>query len=138
VLFCKWAAASFFFSIIICSNLRTYLFCGAMQIPPGNSTKPLGVQVLESRGQFAEAYWYWIGVGALVGYIIIFNIGFTLAIAFMPGELIHTLSPTTPMDPEAYHSKRTNALYIYWVPDLQGVPNKYTLLITFKCFYFVT
>jgi hypothetical protein len=89
-------AASFFFSIIICSNLLTYLFCAAMQIPPGNSTKPLGVQVLESRGQFAEAYWYWIGVGALVGYIIIFNIGFTLAIAFMPGELIHTPLPHNP------------------------------------------
>jgi hypothetical protein len=96
VLFCKWAAASFFFSIVICSNLLTYLLCGSMQIPPGNSTKPLGVQVLESRGQFAEAYWYWIGIGALVGYIIIFNIGFTLAIAFMPCESIHTPLPHDP------------------------------------------
>ncbi|CAM6028215.1 unnamed protein product [Sphagnum balticum] len=52
-------------------------------IPPG-TTKPLGVQVLESRGLFAHAYWYWIGVSALVGFIIVFNIGFTLAIAFMP------------------------------------------------------
>jgi hypothetical protein len=73
-----------------------------MQIPPGNSTKPLGVQVLESRGQFADAYWYWIGIGALVGYIIIFNIGFTLAIAFMPGELIHT--PLPHDDPNASRS----------------------------------
>ncbi|CAM6029266.1 unnamed protein product [Sphagnum balticum] len=52
--------------------------------PSGNGTKSLGVQVLESRGQFTHAYWYWLGVGALVGFIIIFNIGFTVAIALMP------------------------------------------------------
>jgi ABC-type multidrug transport system ATPase subunit len=60
-----------------------FKFPGSMQIPPG-TTKPLGVQVLESRGQFAHAYWYWIGIAALVGFTIVFNIGFTLAIAFMP------------------------------------------------------
>jgi hypothetical protein len=64
-----------------------------MQIPPG-TTKPLGVQVLESRGLFVHAYWYWIGVSALVGFIIVFNIGFTLAIAFMPREChASTLNP---------------------------------------------
>jgi hypothetical protein len=55
-----------------------------LQFPFGNGTKSLGVQVLENRGQVTHAYWYWLGVGALVGFIIIFNIGFTVAIAFMP------------------------------------------------------
>ncbi|EPS67051.1 hypothetical protein M569_07724, partial [Genlisea aurea] len=41
---------------------------------PHNSTETLGVQVLKSRGIFTDAKWYWIGVGALVGYILIFNI----------------------------------------------------------------
>lgn len=42
----------------------------------------------------------------------------------------------TPMDPQAYHSERTIALYMYWVPDLQGLPNKYTLLIPLQMFLF--
>ncbi len=72
-----------------------FKFPGSMQIPPG-TTKPLGVQVLESRGQFAHAYWYWIGIAALVGFTIVFNIGFTLAIAFMPREChASTLNPPT-------------------------------------------
>jgi hypothetical protein len=64
-----------------------------LQFPSGNGTKSLGVQVLESRGQFSHAYWYWLGVGALVGFIIIFNIGFTVAIALMPGELLYPKPP---------------------------------------------
>ncbi|PIA65375.1 hypothetical protein AQUCO_00100684v1 [Aquilegia coerulea] len=48
-----------------------------------NSTEPLGVTVLKSRGLFPYAYWYWIGVGALFGYIFIFNGLFTLALAYL-------------------------------------------------------
>jgi hypothetical protein len=64
-----------------------------LQFPFGNGTKSLGVQVLENRGQVTHAYWYWLGVGALVGFIIIFNIGFTVAIAFMPGDLLYPKPP---------------------------------------------
>ncbi|KAJ8640207.1 hypothetical protein MRB53_016901 [Persea americana] len=39
----------------------------------GNSTQSLGIQVLKSRGIFANSYWYWIGVGALLGYTCLFN-----------------------------------------------------------------
>ncbi|XP_062163795.1 pleiotropic drug resistance protein 1-like isoform X2 [Alnus glutinosa] len=51
-------------------------------VPP-NSTEPLGVLVLKSRGVFTEAYWYWIGVGALIGYILLFNFLFTLALHYL-------------------------------------------------------
>ncbi|XP_010925283.1 ABC transporter G family member 39 isoform X2 [Elaeis guineensis] len=40
------------------------------------SNVPLGVLVLEGRGIFVDANWYWIGVGALLGYIFLFNILF--------------------------------------------------------------
>lgn len=33
----------------------------------------LGVYVLRSRGIFVDANWYWIGVGALIGYVFLFN-----------------------------------------------------------------
>ncbi|PIA41675.1 hypothetical protein AQUCO_02200244v1 [Aquilegia coerulea] len=52
------------------------------RIPP-NSTEPLGVLVLKSRGFFPHAYWYWIGVGALFGYMFLFNGLYTLALGFL-------------------------------------------------------
>ncbi|KAF5198939.1 Abc transporter g family member [Thalictrum thalictroides] len=51
-------------------------------VPP-NSTEPLGVLVLKSRGFFPQAYWYWIGVGALFGYMFLFNGLYTLALGFL-------------------------------------------------------
>ncbi|KAL5074288.1 hypothetical protein RYX36_013272 [Vicia faba] len=51
-------------------------------IPPG-STESLGVQILKSRGIFPEAYWYWIGVGASIGYILLFNFLFSLALHYL-------------------------------------------------------
>ncbi|KAL9349476.1 hypothetical protein Peur_056731 [Populus x canadensis] len=53
---------------------------------PGNSTEPLGIQVLKSREFFTEANWYWIGVGATVGFMLLFNICFALALTFLNGK----------------------------------------------------
>ncbi|KAK4481902.1 hypothetical protein RD792_012814 [Penstemon davidsonii] len=51
-------------------------------VPP-NTTESLGVQVLKSRGYFSEAYWYWIGLGALFGLFFLYNLGFILALTFL-------------------------------------------------------
>ncbi|KAF8393284.1 hypothetical protein HHK36_021525 [Tetracentron sinense] len=48
-----------------------------------NSTEPLGVAVLKSRGFFTDAYWYWLGTGAMLGYVFIFNFLFTLALSYL-------------------------------------------------------
>ncbi|ONK61434.1 uncharacterized protein A4U43_C08F29880 [Asparagus officinalis] len=40
----------------------------------------IGEQVLTSRGLDFNGYFYWISVGALVGYVLLLNVGFTLAI----------------------------------------------------------
>ncbi|XP_061343387.1 pleiotropic drug resistance protein 1-like [Gastrolobium bilobum] len=48
-----------------------------------NSMEPLGVEVLKSRGFFTEYYWYWIGLGAMIGYTILFNIGYILALTYL-------------------------------------------------------
>lgn len=50
---------------------------------PANATEPLGVSVLKSRGIFPEARWYWIGVGASIGYIVLFNFFFTVALKYL-------------------------------------------------------
>ncbi|KAI3454015.1 hypothetical protein Pfo_010678 [Paulownia fortunei] len=47
-----------------------------------NGTK-LGVRVMESRGFFPQAYWYWIGVGASFGFIWIFNILYLLSLTYL-------------------------------------------------------
>ncbi|XP_022148619.1 pleiotropic drug resistance protein 1-like [Momordica charantia] len=48
-----------------------------------NSTEFLGVSVLKSRGIFPQASWYWIGVGATIGYILLFNFLFTIALKYL-------------------------------------------------------
>ncbi|KAK4776338.1 hypothetical protein SAY86_005026 [Trapa natans] len=50
---------------------------------PANSTEPLGIQVLKDHGFFTAPYMYWIGVGALFGYVIVFNLLFTLALTYL-------------------------------------------------------
>ncbi|KAK1296991.1 Pleiotropic drug resistance protein 3 [Acorus calamus] len=48
-----------------------------------NSTEPLGVLILKSRGVFPEAKWFWIGAGALIGYVFLFNGLFTIALSYL-------------------------------------------------------
>ncbi|GER45131.1 pleiotropic drug resistance protein [Striga asiatica] len=43
----------------------------------------LGDIVLESRGFFPQAYWYWIGLGATFGFIWIFNIFYLLSLMYL-------------------------------------------------------
>ncbi|MBA0756002.1 hypothetical protein Gogos_021194 [Gossypium gossypioides] len=49
---------------------------------PG-STEAAGIDVLKSRDFFQEPKWYWIGVGGLIGFIILFNIFFTVALTYL-------------------------------------------------------
>jgi hypothetical protein len=50
------------------------------------SNETLGVQALKSRGLFTEAKWYWIGFGAMIGFTILFNALFTLALTYLKRE----------------------------------------------------
>ncbi|KAK1311944.1 putative pleiotropic drug resistance protein 7 [Acorus calamus] len=47
-----------------------------------NTTEPLGVSILKSRGVFPEAKWYWISIGAQAGFIVVFNVCYTLALKY--------------------------------------------------------
>ncbi|CAA3014915.1 pleiotropic drug resistance 1-like [Olea europaea subsp. europaea] len=51
-------------------------------VPPG-STESVGVSVLKSRGIFQEERWYWIGLGAQIGYIFLFNFLVILALTYL-------------------------------------------------------
>ncbi|XP_042498687.1 ABC transporter G family member 39-like [Macadamia integrifolia] len=47
------------------------------------STEPLGIEVLKSAGSFTSSSVFWIGTGALIGYILLFNAAFTLALGYL-------------------------------------------------------
>ncbi|CAN1807341.1 ABC transporter G family member 40 [Linum perenne] len=55
---------------------------------PANSTESLGIQVLRSRGFFTEPHWYWLGFGATIGFLFLFNIVFAVALTFLDSKLI--------------------------------------------------
>jgi hypothetical protein len=48
-----------------------------------NTGEPLYLSILRGRGLSTNGYWYWIGVGVLTGYTILFNIFVTLALGFL-------------------------------------------------------
>ncbi|KAJ0870671.1 putative ABC-type sulfate transporter [Helianthus annuus] len=43
----------------------------------------IGQQTLQSRGLDFEGYYYWISLGALFGFVLLFNIGFVLALSYL-------------------------------------------------------
>ncbi|KAH8952003.1 hypothetical protein BDL97_09G061300 [Sphagnum fallax] len=51
--------------------------------PITNSNRTLGQQVLFNSGIPAHAYWYWIGLAALVGYVFLFYTLYTLALTYL-------------------------------------------------------
>lgn len=48
-----------------------------------NSEFALGEAILKARSLFPESFWYWIGVGALFGFTLLFNILFTFCLSFL-------------------------------------------------------
>ncbi|XP_062082926.1 pleiotropic drug resistance protein 2-like [Humulus lupulus] len=49
--------------------------------PSGNST--VGKVLLDQRGLFKEEYWYWICIGALIGFSLLFNGLFVAALTYL-------------------------------------------------------
>ncbi|XP_019173606.1 PREDICTED: ABC transporter G family member 32-like [Ipomoea nil] len=47
------------------------------------TTLSLGEMLLKARSLFSEDYWYWIGIGALLGYTVLFNTLFTLFLTYL-------------------------------------------------------
>lgn len=42
--------------------------------------------MITARGFFAEDYWYWIAVVAMIGFILVYNFCFALSLAFLNRE----------------------------------------------------
>ncbi|XP_019192543.1 PREDICTED: ABC transporter G family member 32 isoform X2 [Ipomoea nil] len=59
------------------------------KISSNNSNLNLGEAVLRARSLFPQSYWYWIGLGALLGYTILFNSLFTFFLAYLDPLVKH-------------------------------------------------
>ncbi|XP_039163716.1 pleiotropic drug resistance protein 3 [Eucalyptus grandis] len=55
----------------------------------------LGQQVLKQHGLDYSDHFYWISVGALIGFWMVFNVGFTCALSFSKGKMVLPFEPTT-------------------------------------------
>ncbi|CAM8933457.1 unnamed protein product [Rhodiola kirilowii] len=57
-------------------------------VDPRFNQTTVGKVLLASRSFFMEEYWYWICIGALAGFAVLFNVLFVTALAYMkpPGE----------------------------------------------------
>jgi hypothetical protein len=51
--------------------------------PIANSAHTLGQQILINSGVFPKNYWYWIGVAALMGYVLLFNTMYTFVLTYL-------------------------------------------------------
>lgn len=49
----------------------------------------LGEALLKARSLFSDGYWYWIGVGALLGYTVLFNSLFTFFLSYLNRKQSH-------------------------------------------------
>ncbi len=67
----------------VISFIVTALDHVTMWQPIANRNRTLGQQVLFNSGLPTHAYWYWIGVAALVGYVILFYTLYTLALTYL-------------------------------------------------------
>ncbi|KAM7256163.1 hypothetical protein ACFE04_011904 [Oxalis oulophora] len=65
--------------------------------PATNET--LGVTVMKYRSFFPYAYWYWIGIGAMIGFILIFNSLYIVCLTFLSGGYLQFLDNTKTYTP---------------------------------------
>lgn len=60
-----------------------------LQSSDGSTT--LGMAALNNFDAFAEKEWYWIGVAALLGFTILYNVLFTLALMYLNRKISHII-----------------------------------------------
>ncbi|PRQ25661.1 putative monosaccharide-transporting ATPase [Rosa chinensis] len=101
-----------------------------------NSTESLGIAVLKSRGFHTHAYWYWIGAGALAGYMLFFNICYTLALTYLNqkgyGSTTHNTKRGMVLPFEPYSITFDEISYSVDMPQEmknQGVPEDKLVLL---------
>lgn len=63
--------------------------CVLIAMQASDNITRLAVAVLESLEVYRNNNWYWIGAGGLLGFIILFNVLFTLALTYPNRKSCH-------------------------------------------------
>ena len=58
----------------------------------------IGVQTLQSRGLDFDGYYFWISLGALLGFTLLLNIGFILALSYLKGNMLLIFKSTLTIE----------------------------------------
>ncbi|CAL4925934.1 unnamed protein product [Urochloa decumbens] len=91
-----WLSWGFWISPLSYAQLSTTIneFLATRWQKETMQAKMIGTQTLINHGLYYSWYFYWISVGALLGYIILFYIAFGLALAYRkPIEIFHGSMP---------------------------------------------
>lgn len=82
------------FSFTVCvvslhsQNSEHFSYCSPIQTPRIHAPT-VGKVLLKSRGFFTDDYMFWVCVGALLGFSLLFNILFIAALTFLNRKLSH-------------------------------------------------
>ncbi|MQM05631.1 hypothetical protein Taro_038444, partial [Colocasia esculenta] len=79
----RFIVLTLFASLIYFLEEDECLVCLFLQILRSYNNIRLGEAVLRGFGLFPQKYWFWIGLGALFGYTILFNILFTIFLTYL-------------------------------------------------------
>ena len=81
----------FIYSCKIDGHDLLFILCSSLfsQKLPINTS--IGQETLESRGLLFDGYFFWISFGALIGFAVIFNVGFTLTLTFLKRKFVYWL-----------------------------------------------
>lgn len=58
-------------------------------MPNGSAEPTVGKTLLKERGLFVDEHWYWICIGALVGFSLLFNVLFIAALTYLNHKSIY-------------------------------------------------
>ncbi|GAB2246906.1 hypothetical protein Droror1_Dr00006788 [Drosera rotundifolia] len=86
---------------------------------PGNSTS-MGVALLQAFDVPPERDWYWIGVGALVGFTVLLNVLFTILLQYLNQEANTSVSEHEPKEMKQRAGKSFNGSEAVAGKELSG------------------
>lgn len=90
----------------------------APNLDPRIPEPTVGKALLKARSMFTEDYWYWICIGALLGFSLLFNICFIIALTFLNpfGD-----SKSIALEEENEKKEATNESYVTKSKSLENI-----------------
>ncbi|GFP80386.1 pleiotropic drug resistance protein 3 [Phtheirospermum japonicum] len=99
--------------------LNEFLAPRWQKVMDGNTS--VGHLTLENRGLSFGGNLYWISVGALIGFAVLFNVGFTLALTFLEHRMVLLFEPLSMVFQDVQYYVETPVKRLQLLCDVTGV-----------------